>query len=984
MAALLGLWRRVLAAGEIAMPIDFLVMRGATGPQAQRLKAALVEQLGANARSFAGLSSAGPVFDADCEAALRHWQANCGLVADGIAGPHCLQVLGLRAQVPLEFAPDLATARALFPQTKPSNIARYLPYVTDALEAAGLTDRTMILAALATLRAETAGFIPISEYPSRYNTLPGQAPFSAYEPGTSAGEALGNGEPGDGAKYRGRGFVQLTGASNYALYTIATGVDLVGQPELANAPEVASVLLAVFLAQRADAMRSLLARGRYAQARKLVNGGTHGLEEFTSVFERADDIARTARKSEEPAEPAQASRRRAGRGVAAQQAQRVRRKRDARKDPVDLRDRLYAPPPMVLPEQWPSAGDVQANLEHYRHLVLDQGEDASCTGYGLACVINFSRWQKSGWRTGIESVSARMLYTLARRYDEYAGENYEGSSCRGALKGWSHHGVCLLRDWPDGGRPKYGYAERALKTTLGVYYRIDRRSITDMQAAIVQAHAIYVSAFTHDGWPALDHERASTKAPTHANLPAVAFDGRASRRDGHAFALVGFDSRGFIVQNSWGARWGLGGFAILTYADWLANGMDAWVASLGVPGVVQGRLAEAAKHAGRAGVDAGADESKWWDEARAYEHSIVIGNDGRVSRYLTQDELTRTLLYQACTLPDQWFRTDGASSKRKRLVIYAHGGLNSEQEAIARARAMGRYFTGNACYPVFLVWKTGILESMADVVEDAMRRPPRAGGIAGKLLDATDTLIERTLGRGPARTIWSEIKENAKFACDTSRAGDHLAAALQNLSTTWGDRLEIHLVGHSAGSIILGHLLEILSARGLKPVVASAHLFAPACTVQFANRYYAPHADLMARLWMHILSDERERDDSVAAIYRKSLLYLVSNALEPDLRTPLLGMENVLKPSYAGWDGSSTTAEALGSWRDAMQASGLDQRIAVIRSPRVHEWKQPSGTVATTQATHGSFDNNLDVLAATLERITGGALPMPVDDLRGF
>ena len=64
-----------------------------------------------------------------------------------------------------------------------------------------------------------------------------------------------------------------------------------------------------------------------------------------------------------------------------------------------------------------------------------------------------------------------MLYNFARRYDEYAGEDYDGSSCRGALKGWFNHGVCLQSDWPfddkDSQQPRYGYASRASATTWG-------------------------------------------------------------------------------------------------------------------------------------------------------------------------------------------------------------------------------------------------------------------------------------------------------------------------------------------------------------------------------------------------------------------------------------------------------------------------------------------------------------------------------------
>jgi predicted chitinase len=959
-----------------------LLMKNSTGPDVQRLQAALAAELGAEAAGFAGLENGG-TFDTVTEAAVRHWQAGTGLVADGIAGPHCLQVLKLRPDVPMAIVPQLGAVRQLFPQTKPSNIVRYLPYVTDALEAFGLTDRAMVLAAFGTIRAETAGFVPISEFPSRFNTIAGQQPFSAYEPNTKVGHALGNTEPGDGARFKGRGFVQLTGRFNYQKYATRDRIDIVNQPDLVNSPELAAVLLARFLADCADKMRAALANEDFAGARKLVNGGSHGLQEFIGVFKAAEEVwpgGAGLMRRRVPAAAASAA-------ALASELPSLVRSRDTRKDPPDLRDRLYQPPPMLMPAAHPAESDVGSKFKDYGSLVMDQGEDSSCTGYGLACVINFARWQRAGYVPDLPKVSARMLYNYARRYDEYEGEDYDGSSCRGALKGWFNHGVCLEGDWPDHQRPRFGYAARALQTTLGVYYRIDIKSVTDMQAAILQAQAIYVSAFTHDGWTKVLHDKPVKGVPTHKNLPAIAFDGRPSKSDGHAFAMVGFNERGFIVQNSWGPAFGTGGFAVLSYPDWLANGMDAWVASLGVPGVVQGRLADsrsgAAAKAGSSTVQA-----KWWDETKAYEHSIVIGNDGRVSRYLTEDELTRTLNYQACSLPDRWFRGPGAGNDpqgRKKLVIYAHGGLNSEEDAIGRARAMGRFFEGNGCYPLFLVWKTGLLESLSFAVEDAFRAAPQlSGGMRDRLLDATDTLIEKTLGRGPGRLVWGEMKENARFSCSTSRACDHLVSALQNLAATWGDALEIHLVGHSAGSIILGHLLEGLAARRLDARVAGAHLYAPACTVQFANRYFAPHPAVMNNLWLHMLADEQERDDNVVAIYRKSLLYLVSNAMEPDLRTPLLGMANVANPDYSGWDGSSTTAEALGSWRAAAEDAKLEARTSIVPGPHVPVWLPKPNTPKTIRATHGSFDNNVEVIGATLEKIIGGALYLPVDDLRGF
>lgn len=49
---------------------------------------------------------------------------------------------------------------------------------------------------------------------------------------TSAGKRLGNTLPGDGSRYRGRGVFQLTGKDNYTSFSAATGIDVVGNPEL--------------------------------------------------------------------------------------------------------------------------------------------------------------------------------------------------------------------------------------------------------------------------------------------------------------------------------------------------------------------------------------------------------------------------------------------------------------------------------------------------------------------------------------------------------------------------------------------------------------------------------------------------------------------------------------------------------------------------------------------------------------------------------
>ncbi len=96
------------------------------------------------------------------------------------------------------------------------------------------TDRRELAYCLATFKWETAHtFRPIDEFGSdaRFNRL--------YAPGTKVGKTLGNTQAGDGARFHGRGFVQLTGRSNYTRAKTLTNVDLITNPDDAKLPDLA-------------------------------------------------------------------------------------------------------------------------------------------------------------------------------------------------------------------------------------------------------------------------------------------------------------------------------------------------------------------------------------------------------------------------------------------------------------------------------------------------------------------------------------------------------------------------------------------------------------------------------------------------------------------------------------------------------------------------------------------------------------------------
>lgn len=110
--------------------------------------------------------------------------------------------------------------------------------------------------------------------------------------------ALGNTQPGDGWKYRGRGLIQITGRWNYAKYGELIGGDLIADPDRAVSPEISVKIAVEFFLDRkclpkADA-------DDVAGVTKLINGGTNGLEDRKAWLAKAKAIW----TSEAPAAPA--------------------------------------------------------------------------------------------------------------------------------------------------------------------------------------------------------------------------------------------------------------------------------------------------------------------------------------------------------------------------------------------------------------------------------------------------------------------------------------------------------------------------------------------------------------------------------------------------------------------------------------------------------------------------------------------------------
>ncbi len=675
---------------------------------------------------------------------------------------------------------------------------------------------------------------------------------------------------------------------------------------------------------------------------------------------------------------------------------------DARPDRIDLRDREYQPRLRSLPPRFPDPSQISEHFANYAKadLILDQDQEGACTGFGLAAVINYLRWRQALETTQPipPKVSERMLYHLARHYDEWPGEDYEGSSCRGAMKGWHRHGVCLETTWPyrnPKGKatfipPGEGWDDEAAQCPLGAYYRVNKDSITDMQAAIYEVGAVFVSAEVHRGWFPRQN-----RWPNAEDMALIQLPKRIGQKGGHAFAIVGYNQLGFIVQNSWGPDWGKDGFAILTYPDWVKHGMDAWVTVLGSPMVgaksrryqtlksLVNSSSQPAQFFGLFEKDTPKHaytnpEVEPWDRDTAFDHSIVLGNNGIVlNRSLVREKALDYLQDVILGNPREWLKKGG-----KKIVLYAHGGLNSEDAALTRVRILAPYFKANDMYPIFFVWRTGFLESLAGITGDVTQGIQPQGtwkdiwdSVKNATKEAKDRAIEVTCQNLLVKAIWSEMKQNARLASKLSKPTlGQVADSLLSLKAQYPD-MELHLAGHSAGSILLGYFLDLLVKRKMR--VSSCTLLAPACTLRFALNHYAPA--IKARgvlrksdLKIEILSDERELEDTVGP-YGKSLLYLVSRALEDYHKTPLLGMANSWKP------------ETISTWHTDLQKTVKEwQTFWGSRNlPKEHTQPQVSDGTGKIPLAHGSFDNDVEVMTRTLKRILGKNLPYPIESLKG-
>lgn len=235
------------------------------------------------------------------------------------------------------------------------------------------------------------------------------------------------------------------------------------------------------------------------------------------------------------------------------------------RDLPDHRDVKYQPPPLAAP--LPERVDLRDGFPP----CYDQGALGSCTANAIAGALQFLE-QKEG-EASPEMPSRLFIYYNERALEGTVGSD-SGAQIRDGIKVVHREGFCSEPEWPYeiqrfAARPPQACYADALKERVSQYLRLDRGLplLTCLATGFpfVFGFSVYSS-----------FESSEVARTGNAPLPAAG----EQLLGGHAVVAVGYDvsTSRFLVRNSWGSGWGMGGYFTLPfqYLETPALSADFW------------------------------------------------------------------------------------------------------------------------------------------------------------------------------------------------------------------------------------------------------------------------------------------------------------------------------------------------------------------------------------------------------------------------
>lgn len=166
---------------------------------------------------------------------------------------------------------DENSLKKILPCSTPKIRSIYLPLLIKYMTQYEINTKLRISAFIAQIGHESGSLVYTKELASG----------DAYE----GRKDLGNVQKGDGRKYKGRGLIQITGRNNYSSISSAFGIDFLSNPELLEQPEYA--VKSACWWWKTHGLNELSDRGEFLKITKVINGGTNGLLDRQSIYNRA-------------------------------------------------------------------------------------------------------------------------------------------------------------------------------------------------------------------------------------------------------------------------------------------------------------------------------------------------------------------------------------------------------------------------------------------------------------------------------------------------------------------------------------------------------------------------------------------------------------------------------------------------------------------------------------------------------------------------
>lgn len=193
--------------------------------------------------------------------------------------------------------------RAFSPAIPSANAVAMAVVLEANRAAAGLTTPQRVAHFLAQVAHESSGLTRFEEglsysaerlvqvWPSRFPNIGAATPYARNGAKLAEkvyGGRMGNTQPGDGFKFRGRGLIQLTGRDNYTKAAAYSGLPLVDDPGLASDPANAALIALGFW--KSAALNDEADRDDIAAITRAVNGGLNGLEDRKAWLAKAKAV----------------------------------------------------------------------------------------------------------------------------------------------------------------------------------------------------------------------------------------------------------------------------------------------------------------------------------------------------------------------------------------------------------------------------------------------------------------------------------------------------------------------------------------------------------------------------------------------------------------------------------------------------------------------------------------------------------------------